>query len=52
MACEKTRIACRRNDWTEALSDQSIEEPSVEFTEAAHMRLSNLLGGSAACRFS
>ena len=43
MACEKIRIACRRHDRTEALFDGSIEEPSLEFTKAAHMRLSDLL---------
>jgi len=43
MACEKIRIACRLCDSTEALFDGTIEEPSLEFTEAAHMRLSNLL---------
>jgi 4,5-dihydroxyphthalate decarboxylase len=40
---QKIRIACRRHDWTDALFDGTINESSLEFIEAAHMRLSNLL---------
>jgi 4,5-dihydroxyphthalate decarboxylase len=41
------RIACRRHDWTEALFDGRIAEPTLEFLPEGHRRLPSLLGAAA-----
>jgi len=38
------RISCRRHDWTEALFDGRITEPSLTFLPEGHRRLPSLLG--------
>jgi hypothetical protein len=35
----KIRIARWRHDWTDALFDRTIEDPSLEFVEADYMRV-------------
>ena len=48
---ERIRVACRRHDWTEALFGGAIDETSLVFSEAAHMRLANLLSDAPAIDF-
>jgi len=41
------RISCRRHDWTEALFDHRIAEPTLTFLPDGHRRLPSLLGTPA-----
>lgn len=41
------RISCRRHDWTEALFDGRITEPTLTFLPDGHRRLPSLLGTAA-----
>jgi 4,5-dihydroxyphthalate decarboxylase len=41
------RISCRRHDWTEALFDGQIAEPTLKFLPDGHRRLPSLLGAAA-----
>jgi len=41
------RISCRRHDWTEALFDGRITEPTLTFLPEGHRRLPSLLGTAA-----
>ena len=41
------RISCRRHDWTEALFDGQISEPTLIFLPDGHRRLPSLLGTAA-----
>lgn len=38
------RISCRRHDWTEALFDGRLAEPTLKFLADGHRRLPSLLG--------
>ena len=41
------RISCRRHDWTEALFDGRVTEPTLTFLPDGHRRLPSLLGSAA-----
>lgn len=44
MSAPKLRIACRRHDWSNALFDGRINEPSMAFLPDGHLELEQLLG--------
>jgi 4,5-dihydroxyphthalate decarboxylase len=44
VASRKLRIACRRHDWSNALFNGKIDEPSMEFLPEAHLDLDALQG--------
>src|ERR1700752_1500249 len=40
------RISCRRHDWTEALFDGRVTEPTLKFLPDGHRRLPSLLAAT------
>lgn len=50
-AARTIRIACRRHDWSNALFDGRVAEPSMEFRPDAHLDLEALTGSNPSVDF-